>query len=152
MFRRMSDSAELKHIKCIALRHRAVEVDPISSSRPHRRFPESGEPMPPDHPLEDLPDKRPFNYRLQHGVSLEPPDHSVGWRRCGKCSVLFFESDVEDSNGPVGGTHEAAADSPVLRHSVSDTKRGLGVPSATRRRCPGAERMEVLHEVFRACL
>lgn len=104
---------------------------------PHRRFPDLGEPLPPNHPLAELPDKRPFNYRLQHGLA-DPPDHSIGWRRCGKCSVLFFEPEIEASNCPTGDTHEAASDSPVFQVSRGEPATGQSLGGWSRcKRCKG---------------
>jgi hypothetical protein len=71
---------------------------------PHRPFPPGGLVAP--HPLSHLSDQRPFNYSLSHDIAPQPPDHQAGWRRCGRCAVLFFEPDINESRCPKGGPHQ----------------------------------------------
>lgn len=111
---------------------------PGNRHQAHRRFPDAGQPMPPNHPLSSLLDRRPFNYRLSHDIQPEPAHHSIGWRRCNKCDVLFFATDINASHCPQGDTHTVAADSPLFECSTVEPAEGESLGNWARcKKCKG---------------
>jgi hypothetical protein len=111
---------------------------PANGGGAHRPFPNPGSPMPPNHPLAILANRARFNYRLSHDVVPEPEQHTTGYRRCGKCSVLFFAPEAAESTCPQGGTHEASAQSPVFQISSFPPDSGASVGNwAKCKRCKG---------------
>jgi hypothetical protein len=109
---------------------------PANQGGAHRRFVGTGTPLVPPHPLAGVRDQRPFNYRLSHDVVPDPPDHESGWRRCGQCSLLFQEADVNDSHCPKGGPHRVDGQSPVFQISRVTPPSGDFLPGwAKCRKC-----------------
>ncbi len=59
----------------------------------------------------------PINRQNSPALNREGPRAQGGWRYCGKCTVMFFDGDLNNKGVcPAGGSHAALGDSFVLSH------------------------------------